>query len=247
MKTHIFILLFLMVIIIIPSIEVQAMEEEQVYVIDKADMFTEEQETVYEDDLHYFEYVNGVHTYIITADSVSEKTAEKYVAKYFDAEKQGDNGTVFLMISKEDNAFRIQAYGSVEDKEITKEEVEHMTEILSPMIAKKEYDQAIEKYGKMLESSLYTPLWWQKFSDGLDKNADGMEKGTYIVGMILNVVMSVGISLLIVLPFMKHYKKKLTSVEYKESARNYIKPGSITVTRKDDILLYRKKHAIPRA
>jgi len=249
MKKQICLLLFFMTLAIFPTVHVKSYDDmEKTYVVDNADLFTKEQELAYEEDIKRWKNIYGADVYVITLNSLGEKTSEEYVTEYYDTEQQGNDGVVFLVITKENNSLNIHTYGTFDDGTITQEEVEFMKEVLSPMIAEKNYDKAMELCEETLESSLYMSLSLVKFFKHLE-TPDTLYNIGFVSKIVANailVIFPIGISFLIVLPFMKRAKKKLTSVEYKESAGNYIKPGSITVTRQDDILLYRKKHTYPR-
>ena len=198
-------------------IPVMAAEEAAPRLVDQADLLSDHAEETIRSQLDAISEKQGLDVVVVTVDSLGGKTAEEYADDLSDYSGYAEDA-VLLLVSMEDRDWWISGSGEGEDI-FTSERIEEIGFKFTHLLGGGEYAKAFDVYASECEAAI---------------------SGARIKSHVIGIAICVGIGLLVALIATGVMKGKLKTVRWQAAADNYIKQGSLNLTHKQDIFLYRE-------
>lgn len=212
----------IMTLILCMTLVVQVSAAQRPRLVDSADLLTDLQETELLDRLDRVSSELRVDLVIVAMESLGGYSPEQAVRNYCDNYGFGygvDRNCVILMIAMESRDWQIYCRGSVE-RYITQPETAQI--------------------GKSIVGDLSDGNYYTAFSDFINlcerEISSGPHSASFNVRRSLLVSIVVGLVAALVATFVM--RSNLKSVRIQSGAREYVKPGSVFLTRSSDIYLY---------
>lgn len=198
-------------------------------VADEADLLSAAEEAELTAQLNAIRTACQVDVAVITVNSTGGLSADAFINRVFDDTFGPDHDGVLLVVDMGSRNFRILSNGLAADA-ITMDDIDDLTEWITPYLSDGDYARAFEE-----------------FADRCEYYIDGHINGfPFPVGTHLVIALVIGLVVaLIVTGIMRG---QLKSVHQKAAAGDYLKAGSLQITRSRDIFLYRNvtRHAKPK-
>lgn len=196
--------------------------------VDNGDLLTESQEESLTAQLDLISDRHEMDIVIVTETTLNGTSPRVYADDYFDYGGYGYNGTedgVLLLLCPSESVRYISTCGAAIDP--IDEAFDDLTSAILSNINRGDYFNACKAY-----------------VDGCDEIFEA--EGRFPVGLLL-IAIVIGAVLSFLIP-MKSLKGQLKSVRHQAEAKNYVRPGSMELTRQQDIFLYRNvtKRARPK-
>lgn len=198
--------------------------------VDNADLLTDDEQQELEEKLDEISERQQCDVAVVTVNSLEGKSAQDYADDFFDYNGYGygdeDSGILFL-IGMDDRkwAFTTYGYGITA---FTDYGQEHMNEEILPYLKDGEYREAFFEYAILCDDFL------SRARAGQPYDVDSCEEQPGVFTVIFWGVADLLIGLIIALIIALVKKSKLKSVKKQVAANVYKKPGSMTVTKKED-------------
>lgn len=209
-------MILLLVLSPIISITANAAPEDYTYMLDYADLLSDDEEAYLENELESIGNYNNSSVVILTVDSLEGKTATAYADDYFDYNGYGDNGILFL-ISMENRDWAISTKGD-SIYVFSDARQENMIDSMRSSLKDNDFNSAF---------ITFTELCDQYYNEPEETSSGG---GNLLIALIIGVIIG-GITTFIFL-------SQLQTVEFQKTADNYVKANSLKVTRRNDLFLY---------
>ena len=189
--------------------------------IDEADLLSDDEETALQDKLNEISKRVKCDIVIVTTESLDGKTAQAYADDYYDDNGYKDDGVLLLIAKKERKwAMSTSGFGITA---LTNKKLNIISDKFTPYLSNKQYQKA-----------------FTVFADKCDEyitEARNKKKGGYDVGK--NLLLSLGIGIVVAVVSVSAMAAQLKSVKLQESATDYVKTGSLRITQRHDVFLYR--------
>lgn len=221
-----FIIMILCLSIAAPAFAAEAMPR----LVDQADLLTDLQEAELLKKLDSISVARGIDVVVVTTDGLEGKTPEAYADDFYDTNGYSEDG-VLLLVSMEDRDWWISTSG-YGIKAFTDAGIQYIGNRITDSLSEKDYVQAFRIYADQCDKFMAQA----KSGDPYDTH--NLPKEPFDLKMTLLV--SVGIGFLIALVTVTVMKSQLKSVRFQSGAANYVKSGSMNVTRRQDLFLYRE-------
>lgn len=190
------------------------------FVVDEADVLTDEEEALLEEKIEKLVKEHKMHFIIVTVTEVGNKTVYSYADAYYHNNGYGygeDRDGILLLISMtpdyNDKNYRIYTYGEAEDV-FDSSALDDLEEVMLPHLKNDEFYKGFKAY-----------------LDACDKAFE------FDLGESLLVAVVVGAVVSVIIVF--SMKSKLKSVRPQKTASNYVRSGSFMLTKDLDLYLYR--------
>ena len=176
------------------------------------------------------------------ADLLSELEEEELEARLDDYNGYGigtDKSGILLLVSMEARDWHITTTG-FGIRAITDAGLDYISDQFLPYLSDGEYLDAFETYANLCDEFL------TQAKTGNAYDGDHMPKGAY--PWLKNLLIALGSGVVIALLIVEGMRRSLKSVKMQRSAENYVRAGSIQVTRRQDHFLYTRtsKSARPK-
>lgn len=234
-----FILALLLCVSLIP---VALADSDKSIVYDQEGLFDEFDTEIISGKLAELNRIYGVDVAVVTASSLDGKTAEEYADDFYDENGIGQRASkdgILLLISESERVWAISTSGSCIDA-FTDSDLDYIAENLLPYLSDGDWSGAAISFaddcGPCL--SAYEPDDGN-YSDDTD-NTDNDYDYTPSV-MYFNSVWLIGsllVGLIVALIVTLSMKRGMKSVSMKSSAADYLRSGSFTPGRSEDLFLY---------
>ena len=185
--------------------------------VDQADLLTDAEEKTLLSKLDSISAEQDMDVVVLTVDSLNGKTAQAYSEDYYDNSGYAED-TVMLLLSMEERDWRVSGFGYGTEV-FTSEYVDEFSPTFTPYLSSGDYAKAFDVYASECAAAI---------------------KEAKLMDHVLGILVCVGIGLLVAIVATSIMKGKLKTVRAQAAADNYIKKGSLNLTHKQDIFLYRE-------
>lgn len=202
---------------------VMAQGEAAPRLVDQADLLTDHAEETLRSRLDAISEKQGLDVVVVTVASLNGQTPEAY-ADHLSDDSGYAQDAVLLLVSMEERDWWIS--GSGEGEDIFSEEcIEEIGAKFQHLLGGGEYAKAFDVYASECESAIV---------------------GARLKAHVIGILVCIGIGLLVALIATGIMKGKLKSVHAKVGAADYVKSGSLNVTHRQDLFLYREVQKRPK-
>lgn len=201
--------------------------------VDDADLLTDSQEAAICSQLDEISLRQKLDVVIVTADTLGGKSPMAYADDFFDYNNYGQGAGydgVLLLVSMEDRDWWISTcgYGITA---FTDAGIEYLSEQFLDELSDGDYAQAFEIYADTCDEMI------AQARSGNPYDTRNLPREPF--PFLKNLMVCVGIGFVIALIVTGIMKGQLKSVRAKSAAGDYVKQGSLNVTHKQDLFLYR--------
>ena len=195
--------------------------------VDRADLLSELEEEELEARLDEISERQQADVVVVTVNSLDGKSAQDYADDFYDYNGYGigtDKSGILLLVSMEARDWHITTTG-FGIRAITDAGLDYISDQFLPYLSDEFLTQA---------------------KTGNAYDGDHMPKGAY--PWLKNLLIALGSGVVIALLIVEGMRRSLKSVKMQRSAENYVRAGSIQVTRRQDHFLYTRtsKSARPK-
>ena len=232
------VLTVLLALLITLSFAVPAFAEAMPRLVDQADLLTDAQEAALLSKLDTISANHGMDVVVVTADTLDGKSPMAYADDFYDYNGYSKDG-VLLLVSMEDSDWWISTagYGITA---FTDAGIEYLGNRFVPSLSDGDYAGAFEIYADTCEEFITQA----KTGDPYDTHNLPKEPFAFLMNLAICFV----IGLVIAAIATAIMKGQLKSVHSQSAAADYVKAGSLNVTHRQDLFLYRdvKRTAKPK-
>lgn len=233
-----FILAFLLCVSLIPA---ALADSDKSIVYDREGLFDEFDTEIISGKLAELNRIYGVDVAVVTASSLDGKTAEEYADDFYDENEigQGENKDgILLLISESERVWAISTSGSCIDV-FTDDDLDYIAGNLLPYLSDEDWSGAAISFaddcGPCL--SAYEPDEGN-YSDDTDDDYDYDYTPSVMYFNSVWLIGSLLVGLIVALIVTLSLKRGMKSVRMKSSAADYLRAGSFTPGRREDLFLY---------
>ena len=219
----------LLALLITLSFAVPAFAEAMPRLVDQADLLTDAQEASLLSELDSISNRQGMDVVVVTADTLDGKSPMAYADDFYDYNGYAEDG-ILLLVSMEDSDWWISTagYGITA---FTDAGIEYLGNRFVPSLSDGDYAGAFEIFADHCDEFITQA----KTGDPYDTHNLPKEPFDFL----LNLAVSFVIGLVIAAITTAVMKGKLKSVRAQAGASGYVKTGSMNVTHRQDLFLYR--------
>lgn len=208
---------------------------------DREGLFDEFDTEIISGKLAELNRIYGVDVAVVTASSLDGKTAEEYADDFYDENEigQGENKDgILLLISENERVWAISTSGSCIDA-FTDSDLDYIAENLLDYLSDEDWSGAAISFaddcGPCLSAYASEPDDGN-YSDDTDDDYDYTPSVMYFnsVWLIGSLLVGLIVALIVTLSM----KRGMKSVSMKSSAADYLRSGSFTPGRSEDLFLY---------
>ena len=232
------ILTVLLALLITLSFAVPAFAEAMPRLVDQADLLTDAQEAALLSKLDTISNKHGMDVVVVTADTLEGKSPTAYADDFYDYNGYCEDG-ILLLVSMEDSDWWISTagYGITA---FTDAGIEYLGNRFVPSLSDGDYAGAFEIYANTCDEFITQA----KTGDPYDTH--NLPKEPFAFLMNLGICFVIGLVIAAIATAIM--KGQLKSVRSQSGAANYVKTGSLNVTHRQDLFLYRdvKRTAKPK-
>lgn len=189
-------------------------------VADEADLLSVAEEAELAAQLNAIRTAHQVDVAVITVNSTGGLSVDAFINRVFDNTFGPDHDGVLLVVDMGSRNFRILSNGLAADA-ITMDDIDYITDLITPYLSDGDYAQAFEEFASQCEYYINGHI------NGYPFPAGTMLIIALVVGLVVALI-ATGIM-----------RGQLKSVHQKAAAGDYLKAGSLQITRSRDIFLYR--------
>lgn len=210
--------------------------------VDRADLLSELEEEELEARLDEISERQQADVVVVTVNSLDGKSAQDYADDFYDYNGYGigtDKSGILLLVSMEARDWHITTTG-FGIRAITDAGLDYISDQFLPYLSDGEYLDAFDTYADLCDEFL------TQAKTGNAYDGDHMPKGAY--PWLKNLLIALGSGDVIALLIVEGMRRSLKSVKMQRSAENYVRAGSMQVTRRQDHFLYTRtsKSARPK-
>ena len=221
--------MLMLVLLLSISVVTPVFAEGMPRLVDQADLLTDAQEASLLSKLDTISDAREMDVVIVTTDTLNGKTPMAYADDFYDYSGYGEDG-VLLLVSTEDGDWWISTSGDGETA-FTVAGVEYLGKQFQPALSDGDYIGAFNTFADDCDEFITQA----KSGDPYDTH--NLPKEPFNVLMNLGICLVIG--LIIGAVSTAVMKGKLKTVHAKAGAADYMKQGSLNVTLRQDLFLYR--------
>lgn len=220
-------------------IPVQAETEDFEYlplVYDEADLLNEQEETELLDKLENITDKYGVEVAVATVNTTDGVEMNKFTDDFYDDNYYGlgeDYDGILFMVSIQDRNWHITTHGYARTV-FTQDGLEYLRDKILPDLKDDDFTESFNIYADTCE------LFLAQAETGEPYDSSNLPKEPF---SLVWIPISLGVGFLLALICILIMRSQLKSVRNQESAVDYVRDGSMQVTRSNDIFLY---HTVTR-
>ena len=233
-----FILAFLLCVSLVPA---ALADSDKSIVYDQEGLFDEFDTEIINGKLAELNRIYSVDVAVVTTFSLDGKTAEEYADDFYDENDigQGENKDgILLLISENERVWAISTSGSCIDV-FTDDDLDYIAGNLLPYLSDEDWSGAAISFaddcGPCL--SAYEPDEGN-YSDDTDDDYDYDYTPSVMYFNSVWLIGSLLVGLIVALIVTLSLKRGMKSVRMKSSAADYLRAGSFTPGRREDLFLY---------
>lgn len=211
-----------------PAFEAKA-ETAVLRLVDDADLLTNDQEETLLSDLNELSEKWDMDVVIVTADFMNGNSVEDY-SDYFYSQGGYNSDGILLLVSMEVREFIIEPFGKGE-RVFTVAGREYILDQMEDKLSDGEYNEAFDIFVRQCDD------FFQQDQKGEPYDTGNLPKEPFNV--VKSLLISLVVGLVIALIATGIMRGQLKSVRAQPAADNYVKSGSLNITHKQDLFLYR--------
>ena len=192
-------------------------------VVDGAKLLSREEERELTEKLETISQAYGSRIVIVTIYTIGSVDMDVYTKNYYDGNDLGygvTNDGILLLLVMDIQEFRILSNGAAAEA-LTPGRIDKITDEITPALSDGDYFAAFETFANKCEYYL-----------------EGQVNGfPFEAGKTLLIALAVGLVIGLIVAFC--LKAQLKSVRMQTRAHDYVKPGSMGLTYRSDLYLYR--------
>lgn len=222
----VFITLFTAVSILLSCLVPVYAEEPRV--VDNADLLSRQELSALEEELTGLREEYGIDAVIVTADTLSGETPQDYADDYYDYNGYGQDG-ILLLISIEDSDWYISTAG-VCITAFTDAGIAYIGKQITPYLSDGDFAEAFHTFAVLCDDFM------TQAQTGDPYDSHNLPKDPF--NALISLVVALVIGLIAALVVTGIMKGKLKTVRMQAKADDYVKAGSMKLTRSRDLFLY---------
>ena len=197
--------------------------------VDDADLLTDSEESELLFRLEEVSENGQTDVVVVTIDSLQGEDAQDYADDFYDENGYAEDG-VLLLISISDSEWYISTTG-FGITAVTDAGLEYISDRFVEKLSDGAFFDAFMTYADLCDEFI-----WQA-QNGEPYDIGNMPKEPF--PLFSNLLISLGIGLVVAFVITGKMKRDLKSVNMEVAAANYVKSGSLKVTRSKELFLYR--------
>ena len=228
--------IWLLVLLLSISVVTPAFAEALPRVVDQADLLNPREEAALLSRLDAISTAHGMDVVVVTADTLEGKSPMAYADDFYDYNGYCEDG-ILLLISMEDSDWWISTtgYGITA---FTDAGIEYLGNRFVPSLSDGDFAEAFEIYAEHCDEFITQAKAGQPYdSHNLPKEPFEFLTNLAICGVIGLLVAAIATAIM---------KGQLKTVRPQAGASNYVKKGSMNITHRQDLFLYRNVTRTPR-
>lgn len=211
--------------------------------VDMADLLSDAKENSLQSQLDEISERQKVDVVVVTVDSLGYKSPRDYAGDFYDYNDYGfgvDKDGVLLLLSMEERDWYITTTG-YGIKAFTDAGIEYIGDEIVPYLSDGEYDDAFEVYAELCDEFI------TQAKTGRPYDVNNMPKDPFKLIPKFFIAFGIGFAVAFVVTMIM--KGQLKSVQRQAAANSYVKQGSMIITDRRDMYLYRtvSKTARPKS
>ena len=196
--------------------------------VDDADLLSSQEAEKIEAKLDKLSSKYDMDIVIVTVASTGGKTPQDFADDYFDYNDYADDG-ILLLVSMEESDWYVSTTGYGIEV-VTDAGLDYMSDRFVPYLSDEAYADAFETFIDLCDDFIAQA----DSGDPYDKH--NLPKDPFRFG--LNLLISLAVGFVVALIVTAIMKSKLKSVHMRPKADDYLTPGSLQLTRSQDLFLY---------
>lgn len=201
--------------------------------VDMADLLSDSEEAALSEELDEISERQKVDVVVVTVSSLEGESAMAYADDFYDYNEYGfgeEKDGILFLISMEEREWHITTTG-YGIRAVTDSGIESISSMMIDDLQEGDYGAAFTTYAQMCDEFITEAREWDLYDDG---SMDG------VFGLVGSFVMSFGLAFVIALIVTGIMKGQLKTVRGRSAADDYIKEGSMELTKENDLFLYRQ-------
>lgn len=200
--------------------------------VDQANLLNDSEEATVLSALDAVSEAHGVDVVVVTADALGGQSPMDYADDFYDDNGYSSDG-ILLLVSMEDRDWWISTtgYGITV---FTDAGIEYLSEQFVPWLSDGDYAAAFGAYAAICDTFI------TQAETGDPYDTHNLPKEPF--GFFGNLLICLVVGFVVALIATAIMKGKLKSVHAKSGAADYVKAGSMNVTHRQDLFLYREVH-----
>lgn len=227
MKKGLWGLLCAIFLVLFHSIPVLAWNDTSL-LVDDADLLTDSEESTLLSRLEEVSRNRQTDIVVVTINSLNGEDVQDYADDFYDDSGYAEDG-VLLLISSNDSEWYISTVG-FGITAVTDAGREYMAEQFLEELSDGAYYEAFMKYADLCDEYI------RQARNGKPYDVGNLPKGAF--PLVRNLLVSLGIGLAAAFVMTGKMRGELKTVNMQEKAANYVKGGSLKVTRSKELFLY---------
>ncbi len=225
------------------------------FVVDDADLLTEEMEATLFSEISSIQENYNIDVVIHTTMSIGDEDIHSYSENFYLSNGYGEDGLVFVINLNNNEVGNRDFYtyyqGSVYDTfgdEAYNSDYGYVNSAVLPYLANENYYEAFQTYLKLTESYItgenyndygssddyYTGEYWED-----DYYTDGAIYPSNPMSPVIKELIVIAVAGIVAFVIMSIMKSKMNTAVIKNEASDYMKAGSMRVTRQLDVFTHR--------
>ena len=200
--------------------------------VDQADLLSDGEEAWVLSALDAVSEAHGLDVVVVTANTLGGQSPMDYADDFYDDNGYAQDG-ILLLVSMEDRDWWISTAGCGITV-FTDAGIEYLGERFVPLLTDGDYAAAFETYAETCD----TFITQAETGDPYDIYHLPKEPFDFLANLLICLVIGFVVALIATAIM----KGKLKSVHAKSGAADYVKAGSMKVTHRQDLFLYREVH-----
>lgn len=210
--------------------------------VDNADILDDSEETSLLKKLDEISERQKFDVVVVTVDSLEGKTAEEYADDFYDENGYGvgnDKDGVLLLVSMEDRDWWMSTTG-FGITAITDAGIDYISDKFLEYLGDDKYAKAFDTYAELCDEFI------AQAKKGTPYDGSNMPKEPFPV--FRNILIALGVGIVLSLIIVLIMRSKMRTVRSQPAASDYMKQGSMDITKSRDLFLYTHldKKAIPK-
>ncbi|MDD6488648.1 MAG: TPM domain-containing protein [Clostridia bacterium] len=206
--------------------------ENRTRVVDMAELMDESEKSSLLSKLDEISERQKLDVVVLTVDTLDGKTPEEYADDFFDYNNYGfgDNKDgVLLLVSMEDRDWHIstKGYGITA---ITDKGIEYISDQFLPKLSDGDYYESFVEYANQCDKFITQARTGEPYDVGNMPKEPFPVVSAVVMGLVIGLVVAFIVTFIM--------KGNLKTVQMQNSASDYVRKGSMKVTKRQDAFLY---------
>ena len=211
-------------------------QSEAPLVVDNAGLLSDLEEQIVGESLEKIRADHGVDVVVVTVNYLNGKSPRSFADDYYDYNGYGEDG-MLLLVSMEANDWYVSTAGYCITA-VTDAGLDYMSEQFVPFMSDGDFYNAFMVFADLSE------LYLTQAENGTPYDVDNLPKEPFETGASVIIALVAGFVISLIATGIMRAKLKTVRSSY--TANDYLKEGSLDLTRSDDTFLYVDLKCVPR-